>query len=217
MMKDGTGGKQGIFTGKVRCGDCGNTYGPKVWHSNDKYRKVIWQCNSKFKNKCKTPNITEEEMKNAFLRALNDIAPNRRHYVNKLETMIEEIGDLSGLEEERRDLDRQLEIDWKKVNDLINENARTVQNQKEYEAKYEAAMKQYTETESKQKETAEKISNLMTRRKKIERFIEEIRKFPETVTEFDDMLWNVLVESLTVEKERMIFRFCSGLEITVIR
>ena len=57
----------------------------------------------------------------------------------------------------------------------------------------------------------------MTRRKKIERFIEEIRKFPETVTEFDDMLWNVLVESLTVEKERMIFRFCSGLEITVIR
>lgn len=43
-------------------------------------------------------------MKNAFLRALNDIAPNRRHYVNKLETMIEEISDLSGLEEERRDL-----------------------------------------------------------------------------------------------------------------
>ena len=104
LMKDGTGGKHGIFTGKVRCGDCGNTYGPKVWHSNDKYRKVIWQCNSKFKNKCKTPNITEEEMKNAFLRALNDIAPNRRHYVKKLETMIEEISDLSGLEEERRDL-----------------------------------------------------------------------------------------------------------------
>ena len=104
LMKDGTGGKHGIFTGKVRCGDCGNTYGPKVWHSNDKYRKVIWQCNSKFKNKCRTPNITEEEMKNAFLRALNDIAPNRRHYVNKLETMIEEISDLSGLEEERRDL-----------------------------------------------------------------------------------------------------------------
>ena len=103
------------------------------------------------------------------------------------------------------------------MNDLINENARTVQNQKEYEAKYEAAMKQYTETESKRKETAEKISNLMTRRKKIERFIEEIRKFPETVTEFDDMLWNVLVESLTVEKERMIFRFYSGLEIAVTR
>ena len=40
IMRDGTGGKQGIFTGKVRCGDCGNNYGPKVWHSNDKYRKV---------------------------------------------------------------------------------------------------------------------------------------------------------------------------------
>ena len=33
-----------IFSGKIFCGDCGKFYGPKVWHSNDKYRKVIWQC-----------------------------------------------------------------------------------------------------------------------------------------------------------------------------
>ena len=34
------------FSGMVICGDCGSTYGSKVWHSNDPYRKVIWQCNS---------------------------------------------------------------------------------------------------------------------------------------------------------------------------
>lgn len=34
-------------------------------------------------------------------------------------------------------------------------------------------MKWYTETKPKRKETAEKISNLMTRQKKIERFSEE--------------------------------------------
>ena len=37
-----------IFSSKVKCGDCGSWYGPKVWHSNDAYRKVIWQCNHKF-------------------------------------------------------------------------------------------------------------------------------------------------------------------------
>nr|WP_242942239.1 recombinase family protein [Clostridium sp. USBA 49] len=43
------------FSGKIICGDCGSFYGRKVWHSNDKYRKVIWQCNSKYNNeeKCK--------------------------------------------------------------------------------------------------------------------------------------------------------------------
>ncbi len=37
-----------IFSSKIRCGDCVSWYGSKVWHSNDKYRKVIWQCNHKF-------------------------------------------------------------------------------------------------------------------------------------------------------------------------
>ncbi len=41
------------FSGKLICGDCGEAYGPKVWHSNDKYRRVIWQCNAKFRDKSK--------------------------------------------------------------------------------------------------------------------------------------------------------------------
>lgn len=32
-----------IFSGKIRCGCCGGWYGSKVWHSNDKYRRVVWQ------------------------------------------------------------------------------------------------------------------------------------------------------------------------------
>ena len=57
----------GIFASKIRCGECGNWYGSKVWHSTDKYRRVIYQCNHKFKNekKCSTPHLTEEEIKEA--------------------------------------------------------------------------------------------------------------------------------------------------------
>ena len=43
----------GIFASKIRCGECGNWYGSKVWHSTDKYRRVIYQCNHKFKNEKK--------------------------------------------------------------------------------------------------------------------------------------------------------------------
>lgn len=38
-----------IFASKMICGDCGSYFGAKVWHSNSKYRRVIYQCNSKFK------------------------------------------------------------------------------------------------------------------------------------------------------------------------
>lgn len=44
-----------IFSSKIVCADCGSMLGPKVWHSTDKYRTVVWQCNHKFdkgKKKC---------------------------------------------------------------------------------------------------------------------------------------------------------------------
>ena len=33
-----------VFSGKIHCRECGGLYGSKVWHSNDPYRRVIWQC-----------------------------------------------------------------------------------------------------------------------------------------------------------------------------
>ena len=38
-----------VFSGKIYCGDCGGLFGPKVWHSNSPNRKVVLQCNDKFK------------------------------------------------------------------------------------------------------------------------------------------------------------------------
>ncbi len=54
-----------IFSSKVQCAECGGWYGSKVWHSNDKYRRVIYQCNNKFRNNtgCSTPHFTEYELK----------------------------------------------------------------------------------------------------------------------------------------------------------
>jgi DNA invertase Pin-like site-specific DNA recombinase len=63
-----------VFSGKIVCGDCGEAYGRKVWHSNDPYRKVVWQCNAKFKDKhkkCSTPHLTEEQIKDAYVTALS--------------------------------------------------------------------------------------------------------------------------------------------------
>ena len=60
------------FSAKLVCGDCGEYYGSKVWHSTDKYRRVIWQCNGKFKGerRCGTPHLSEEDIKRLFLQAV---------------------------------------------------------------------------------------------------------------------------------------------------
>lgn len=47
--------------------------GQKVWHSTDKYRRVIFQCNNKFANEKKRemPMFTEKQIKVAFLASFN--------------------------------------------------------------------------------------------------------------------------------------------------
>ena len=37
-----------IFSSKIQCGCCGAWYGSKVWHSTDRYRRVIYRCNRNF-------------------------------------------------------------------------------------------------------------------------------------------------------------------------
>ncbi len=63
----------GIFASRLKCGECGSWYGSKVWHSTTKYRRVVYQCNHKFKagEKCGTPHLTEDEIKAAFIPAAN--------------------------------------------------------------------------------------------------------------------------------------------------
>ena len=62
-----------IFSNKIKCGECGSWYGSKVWHSTDKYRRVIYRCNHKFDGdkKCGTPHLTEEESKAVCVGACN--------------------------------------------------------------------------------------------------------------------------------------------------
>ena len=116
-----------------------------VWHSNDKYRRVVWQCNHKFKDKtrCKTPHLTEDEVKAAFIRLVNKLSTDREFYITELTAIKDRLGNTTALGKERRILDEQLGIDAKAVNDLIAQNAQVAQNQTEYNERYEALVSRY--------------------------------------------------------------------------
>ncbi|MBR2703730.1 MAG: recombinase family protein [Oscillospiraceae bacterium] len=205
-----------IFSGKIRCGCCGGWYGSKVWHSNDKYRRIIWQCNAKFKDKtrCQTPHMTEDEIKVAFVRLVNRISADRDFYITELTAIRDRVSDTSELEREKRLLDQQLAVDAKAVNDLIAENARKAQNQAEYREREAALVSRYEETEAKRDAVADQISQRMVRRRKLERFIEAVKALPELYTEFDKAQWSGLVDSMTVHsKDKITFTLTSGMEI----
>ena len=90
------------------------------------------------------------------------------------------------------------------------------QNQTEYNERYDALVSRYEETERRRDEVADRINQIMVRRRKLERFIESIKDLPELITEFDESLWAGLVDSLTVySMDRIVFKLTCGMEIEV--
>lgn len=67
------------FSGKLICGDCDQIFGSKVWHSNSKYRRVIWRCNAKYESgdPCSTPHLYEDDLKQYFVAALSELLVDR--------------------------------------------------------------------------------------------------------------------------------------------
>ena len=101
-----------IFSSKIRCGDCGSWYGSKVWHSNDKYRKVVWQCNHKFDGgeKCTTPHMDEETVRQLFIKALNTINREKTRILAGFEEIRDTAFETGELEAEARQLNGEMNV-----------------------------------------------------------------------------------------------------------
>ena len=208
-----------IFSTKIRCGECGEWFGSKVWHSTDQYRRVIWRCNAKYGGKaagCKTPHVTEEEVKAAFVRVVNKLIGNRVMLLADLREIQQTYNGTDELSQRLHELDERLNAEAETVQGLIAQNARVAQNQDDYSAAYDAAVSRYEATKAERDQVAADIRQRGIRRREFERFITELEKLPGLVTEFDEAIWGSLVEYVTVGKDKtMVFTLLGGTEMQV--
>src|SRR5574344_985190 len=123
-----------IFSNKIKCGCCGGWYGSKVWHSTDKYRKVIYRCNRKYGKDtppCNTPHLSEEEIKKLFLKALNALVEAKEETIEHLQELIETVCQIDTLGAEQERLKQELRIIAENLANLIQKNASVALDQTE--------------------------------------------------------------------------------------
>lgn len=205
-----------VFSGKIKCGDCGSWYGSKVWHSNDKYRKVIWQCNHKFEGgeKCTTPHLNEEDIKKLFVKALNIFCGERDEITATFEEMKETAFRTDGLEEERKRLQEEMNVVAELIQQCIAENARIVQNQADYEKRYNALAERFDMAKARLDETEGRIVAKQAHREMMQNLIDTLEGMPDAVDSFDEGAWYALVDYVTVYgKDDVRFTFKNGMEI----
>lgn len=204
-----------IFSGKIVCGECGSFYGSKVWHSNSKYRRTIWQCNNKFKNaeKCSTHHITEEKLKQAFVDVFNGLVENKTEILKDYKNITKALTDTTEFDKESAELQSKMHVVTELLKKCVEENSNVTLDQTAYNERYSALVKRYEIAKSGLAQLNDKKLKDSAKKEDMAKFMQVLSLQQELMMEFDDELWNGTVEKVMVYDDRWAFGFKSGLEM----
>ena len=205
-----------LLSNKIKCGDCGGWYGSKVWHSNDKFRRIIWQCNNKYKNKdkrCTTPYLDENQIKERFTIAVNKLLTGSVNAIRACEEALAATLNTSELEQKQQALLAEMQTLDSALRQLIHQNATTAQDQNEYRKSYDAIAQKFSSAEEQKKLVDKKLSDLLKHRNIIENFIKKLKEHNGQISEFSENIWCGLLDYVTAYADgRLVFRFKNGSE-----
>ena len=192
-------GRSGCFSSKIICGECGSYYGRKVWHSNDKYRTVIWRCQHKYDNgePCKTPHVTEDQIKAAFVAEMNRVIANKDQALADVRILITSLTDPRELEEREAATVKKLEAVSESMRKLVGDHARALIEQTEYNGQYAELLAQGRALEEQIAEIGEQREQRKARKRELDAFYKKL-KATDPIVEFDEELWNVTVNTILI-------------------
>lgn len=208
-----------VFVSKLICGDCGKPYGKKIWHSTDKYAKEIYRCNARYSKKqpkCQTPNITEEEVKEKFVKAYNLVMCDKNQVIEDTLAIIGMLTCTDELDAEIAECQAKMDEISNAVASMVRENARTAQDQLEFSNKYEAFTKQYEEQKNSLDKVVKEKAYKTGKATKMRAYLEAMKQADDYIEEWSDEAWILMVETATVNRNKTItFKFVNGKEIQV--
>ncbi len=188
-----------------------------MWHSTDKYRKVVWQCGGKYGggSMCPSPHFTEEELESFFVSAVNKLLVRKGDIVAGLSEAVETALGTAALEKRREKLETELETVSELMNRYVRENARVALDQDEYGKRYDGLSRRFVSLRGELENVKSRIGDKAKRRASAADFLNELRSLDEPDGEFDAKMFCRLADCYTVyarDDVRVTFR--DGTEIT---
>lgn len=185
-------------------------------HSNDKYRRVIYRCNKKYDKgcKCKTLHITEDEIKEMFIKAANELFSEKDEIIENTKTMMNMVCNTDDLDKELGDKVVELNIIAGQMQTAIAENSQTALDQNGYNRRYVDLTEMYNTIKADYDNISEQIESKKAQRELFKGFILALEKQGDLVEKFDEGLWNSLVQEVVVKsKDDILFIFKNGFKI----
>ena len=191
----------------VYCGKCGDLFRRVAWKARGaSYNK--WRCASRIEKgpkKCNADAISEKELQNAVVRAINKTLGGREEFLLQLQHNIEDVlsGDHTATLEY---IDRRMAELQERLIMCVSKNA-----------EYDTIANEIDALREKKASVLSKNAEQDMLRKRIN----EMRYFLQTqtsrITEYDELLVRRLIEKITVYDDKLIFEFKSGMTIELKR
>ena len=193
-------------------------YGSKVWHSTDQYRRVIWQCNGKFKGdeKCTTPHLTEDQIKVAFREAVSRLISDRTALLEDGRILKDALTDCTGIDKKLNEISQEMEIIAGMIESCVRENAVAAQDQDQYKSRYDDLINRFETLQAKQAALQKERAERERKGDALDAFLFELSELDELDMEFSPQRWNAIVDHVIVHGDgRLVFSFQKGCEVIV--
>ena len=207
-----------IFASKIKCGACGEWFGPKVWHSTSKYRRTVYQCNGKYKDgeKCQTPHLDGGAVKRLFIEAANRFLLRKKEVIANMKAVKWQLFDTSGLEDEAARLQSEADILAEMIQKAVKKNAQETLDQGDYQQRYSALAERHVIAKEQLDGVLTQISEKKSQSAATDVFIKELSRQKGLIAEFDEQLWHNLLDFVTVYADDDIrFTFRNGVVVKV--
>ena len=134
---------------------------------------------------CTTRHLTEEEIKQTFVKALNCLVEVKENVIADLQVLIDDVCQTVELTEERGRVEQELGVLAERLEMLIRENARVAQDQTAYLKQEHEIRSRYLEKQGSLEKLDEQISERDGKRKILDGMIQVICGINEEQIEFD--------------------------------
>ena len=122
--------------------------------------------------------------------------------------------DTTDLEVEKASLQQELAVLVEMTQNCIAENARIVQDQGEYQKRYNGLVERYEKAKARFDEVTEAIAERSAKGERLAGFIRTLEAQRESVAEFDERLWGAMVDYVMVGVDKrltVMFRNGTGI------
>ena len=206
------------FSCKIICGDCGETFTPKVWHSNSKYRRTIWRCRAKYEKDehCTTPHIYESDLKQHFITALSQLLTDRTALLEDGRLIQQDLLNFDAIDTECKAILQELDVVTGMIQQMVKENAAQAANQVDYTNRYNTLVDRYENLQLRYDSLQAQKQRRELQAAAMDDCLTALEEVDLLQIQFSDALWNTVVDHVTVcADKQLVFHFKNGTDITV--